>query len=119
MSEPSERAPGPRPFTAFLISLCVSTVLLCILFFSDRRVFELAGAHARIRQLDAEIAAKERENRELESLVEAARRHEFPAERVAREELQLVGPADLVILYPPGTLTAKPTPARPSAAPPR
>jgi cell division protein FtsB len=119
VSEPAERPPGPRPFTAFLISLGVSTVLLCLLLFSDRRVFELAGAHARIHQLDVEIAAKERENRELQSQVEAARRHEFPAERVAREELQLVGPSDLVILYPPGTLTAKPTPARPSAAPPR
>src|SRR5262245_30376498 len=106
-----EQPRGPRPFTAFLISLGVSTVLLSVLLFSDRRVFELADGRARIRQLDAEIAEKERENRDLQAQLEAANKHEFPAERIAREELQLVGPSDLVILYPAGSLTVKPTPA--------
>jgi cell division protein FtsB len=110
---------GPRPFAAFLISLGISTVLLFLLLFSDRRVFELGVARARIRQLDTEIAEKERENRELKSQVEAATRHEFPAEKVAREELQMVAPADLVLLYPHGALTAQPTPPRPSSAPAR
>jgi cell division protein FtsB len=120
MTEPElQPSRGPRPFVAFLMSLGVSTVLLCALLFSDRRVFELAGAHAKIRQLDAEIASKQRENDELKSQVEAANKHEFPAERVAREELQLVAPSDLVLSYPPGTLTAKPTPAPRSAAPAR
>ena len=118
-SDPEGSARGPRPFAAFLFSLGVSTVLLCVLLFSDRRVFELAGAHAKIRQLDAEITVKQRESEELKAQIEAANRHEFPAERIAREELQLVGPSDLVLLYPPGTLTAKPTPAPPSAAPMR
>jgi cell division protein FtsB len=118
-SDPEDFPRGPRPFAAFLFSLGVSTVLLSVLLFSDRRVFELAGAHAKIRQLDAEIAVKERENQELKAQIEAANRHEFPAERIAREELQLVGPSDLVLLYPPGTLTAKPTPAPPSAVPVR
>jgi cell division protein FtsB len=118
MTQPANPVPGPRPFVAFLVSLGVSTILLCVLLFSDRRVFELAGAHARIRQLDAEIAEKERENEELKTQIEAANKHEFPAERIAREELQLVSPSDLVLLYPPGSLTAKPTPARPSSAAP-
>jgi cell division protein FtsB len=110
---------GPRPITAFLISFGISAVLLGVMLFSDRRVFELADARAKIRQLDAEIAHKEREHEELAAQVAAATQHEFPAERIAREELQLVSPADLVLLYPPGTLTRKPTPAPPSAAPPR
>jgi cell division protein FtsB len=92
MTAASGEAPrGPRPFKAFLVSLGVSTVLLCVLLFSDRRVFELADGRARIRQLDAEIADKERENRDLQAQLEAASKHEFPAERIAREELQLVG----------------------------
>jgi cell division protein FtsB len=112
MTTPSgEPHRGPRPFKAFLVSLAVSTVLLCVLLFSDRRVFDLADGRARIRQLDAEIAEKERENRDLQAQLEAANKHEFPAERIAREELQLVGTSDLVILYPPGSLTVKPTPA--------
>jgi cell division protein FtsB len=108
----------PRPFAAFLVSLGVSAILLCVLLFSDRRVFELAEAHARVRQLDAEIAEKERENRQLQADLQAANTHEFPAERIAREELQLVGPSDLVLLYPAGSLTAKPTPAAPRSNPP-
>jgi cell division protein FtsB len=119
MTAKEEPNRGPRPFAAFLVSLCVSTVLLFLLLFSDRRVFELGVARAKIRQLDTEIAEKERENRELKSQVEAATTHEFPAEKVAREELQMVAPADLVLLYPPGALTAQPTPARPSTAPAR
>jgi cell division protein FtsB len=113
MTAPADAAAprGPRPFQAFLISLVVSSLLLFGLLFSDRRVFELADARAKNRQLDAEIAQKEHENRELQAQVEAASKHEFPAERIAREELQLVGPSDLVILYPSGSLTAKPTPA--------
>ena len=108
--DPASR--GPRPFVAFLISLGVSTVLLCALLFSDRRVFELAGARAKIRELDAQIGEAERQNAALQAQVAAANRHEFPAERVAREELQLVGPSDLVLLYPDGALTKQPTPGR-------
>jgi cell division protein FtsB len=120
MTQPEEPTRGPRPFVAFLVSLGVSSVLLCVLLFSDRRVFELAGARANIRELDAEIASKEKENQELRAQIDAANRHEFPAERVAREELQLVSPSDLVLLYPPGSLTARPTPVpRSAAAPPR
>ncbi len=118
MSAAPEPAREPRPFAAFLVSLGVSTILLCVLLFSDRRVFDLAGARARVRQLDAEIAEKEKENRELQAELEAANKHEFPAERVAREELQLVGPSDLVLLYPAGSVTARPTPAAPHAAAP-
>jgi len=106
----AEPAKGPRPVTAFFVSLAVSTVLLAVLLFSDRRVFELADARTRVRQLDAEIGEKEQLNRDLQVQVDAANKHEFPAERIAREELQLVGPSDLVILYPSGSLTAKPTP---------
>ena len=110
MSVPPQSARGPRPFLAFLLSLGVSTVLLCALLFSDRRVFELAGARAKIRELDTRIGQMEKENAELQAEVAAANRHEFPAERVAREELQLVGPSDLVLLYPAGALTKQPTP---------
>ena len=110
MSGAPESPRGPRPFVAFLLSLGVSTVLLCTLLFSDRRVFELAGARAKIRELDVRVSEMEKENAELQAQVAAANRHEFPAERVAREELQLVGPSDLVLLYPAGTLTKQPTP---------
>jgi cell division protein FtsB len=118
---------GPRPLAAFFLSLAGSSVLLGLLLLSDRRVLELKRARAEIRQLDQQIADRRRENEELKTAVEAANRHEFPAERVAREELHLVHPEDIVLSFPPGSLTGGKTmptpaagaPASPKAPPPR
>ncbi len=104
---------GARPVVAFFVSLAASTVLLGLLLVSDRRVFELKKARAEVKQLDKQIGDLRRENDEIKSAIEAANRHEFPAEKAAREELNLVAPGDVVVLYPPGSLTAKrplPTP---------
>ena len=106
---------GPRPMTAFLVSLGVSSVLMGVLLLSDRRVLELRRARTEVQTLDRQIAERRRENEGLHDAIEAANKHEFPAERVAREELHLVASDDVVLLYPPGTLT---TPATGSAAAP-
>ena len=109
---------GPRPLAAFFVSLAGSSVLLGLLLLSDRRVLELKRARAEIRQLDRQIADRRRENEELKTAVEAAARHEFPAEKAAREELHLVHPEDIVLSFPPGSLSGgqvTPTPAASSS----
>lgn len=98
---------------AFFISLAASMILLCLLLASDRRVFELKRARAEVIELDRQIAGFQAENEEIKAATEAARRHEFPAEKVAREELNLVAPGDVVLLYPSGGLTTKKTPPAP------
>lgn len=113
MTEPPAPPRGPRPIAAFFLSLAGSCFVLGLLLLSDRRVLELRKARAEIRQRDQQIAERRRENEELRSAIEAASRHAFPAEKAAREELHLVRPDDLVIVYPPGSLSAKgraPTP---------
>jgi cell division protein FtsB len=118
---------GPRPLAAFFVSLAVSSVLMGVLLLSDRRVLELRRARAEVGALDRQIAERRQENAELKAAIEAANRHEFPAEKVAREELHLVQPDEVVLLYPPGSLTkpnatpipgvvATPVPVLPSAA---
>jgi cell division protein FtsB len=110
---------GPRPLTAFFISLAVSSVLMGILLLSDRRVLELRRARAEVVSLDRQIADRRQENAELKAAIEAANQHEFPAEKVAREELHLVQPDDVVLLYPEGSLTkpnATPIPGLPTPA---
>ena len=122
MTESASPPQGPRPFRAFLLSLAGSSVLLGLLLLSDRRVLELKRARAEIRQLDQQIADRRRENEELKAAVDAANRHEFPAERVAREELHLVRPDDIVLSFPPGSLSGgktTPTPAANAPAPSR
>jgi cell division protein FtsB len=111
MNEDTDAPKGPRPMTAFLVSLAISSVLMGVLLLSDRRVLELRRARREVVTLDRQIAERRQENAELRAAIEAANRHEFPAERVAREELHLVQPDDIVLFYPPGSLT------KPSATP--
>ncbi len=96
---------GPRPIKAFAVSLAISSVLMGFLLLSDRRVLELRRARMEVEMLDHQIAQRRKENDQLRDGIEAATKHELPAERVAREELNLVAPDDVVLLYPPGTLT--------------
>ena len=117
MKEDDGSPRGPRPMTAFLISLAVSSVLMGVLLLSDRRVLELRRARREVASLDRQIAERRSENAELKAAIEAANRHEFPAERVAREELHLVQPDDVVLLYPPGSLTKPVATPIPGTAP--
>jgi cell division protein FtsB len=96
---------GPRPLKAFLVSLSLSAVALVLLLLSDQRVLELRRARADIRRLETEIAEKTREQEALRASIAAAEKDSFPAEKVAREELNLVDPGDLVLLFPEGSLT--------------
>jgi cell division protein FtsB len=100
---------GPRPMTAFFVSLVISSVLMGGLLLSDRRVLELRRARMEVVTLDRQIAEQRKENDALRVAIDAAGKHEFPAEKVNREELNLVAPDDVVLLYPPGSLT-KPEP---------
>jgi hypothetical protein len=103
--------------TAFVVSLAVSSVLMGVLLLSDRRVLELRRARAEVQTLDRQIVERRKENEGLRDAIESANKHEFPAEKVAREELHLVSSDDVVLLYPPGTLTT-PEPGRAAGAAP-
>ena len=123
MTERPARKPvrEPKPLKAFFVSLAVSALLLGALLSTDRRVLELRKAKVDVKELDRKIAEERKENARLTSAIDAANREEFPAEKVAREELNLVHPEDLVLLYPAGSLSgekkATPTPKAGARAP--
>ena len=103
---------NPRPLLAFFLSLIASSAALAVLLFSDRQTLELKKARVEIRQLDRQIAQRRAENDQLRAAIDAANRHDFPAERVAREELHLVRPDEVVLLFPDGSLSGvQPTPS--------
>jgi len=120
MRQPAPPPRNPRPVAAFFLSLAGSSVVLGLVLLYDGRALELKKAHAEIRQLDKQIADRRRENGNLRASITAASRGELPAEKAAREELHLVHPEDVVLLYPSGALSPqKPTPAfSPVATPP-
>ena len=97
----------PKPLKAFFLSLAVSAVLLGALMTTDRRVLELKQAKEDVKELDRKIVEERKEKARLTAAIDAANREEFPAEKVAREELNLVHPEDLVLLYPAGSLSAE------------
>jgi len=104
----------PRPLAAFFLSLGASTLVLGLLLVSDGRVLELKRVREETRQLDQQIEALKKENDQLRASVEAAHRHGFPIVKVAREELHLVRPDDIVLLYPEGSISGeKPLAAAP------
>ncbi|MET0619939.1 MAG: septum formation initiator family protein, partial [Thermoanaerobaculia bacterium] len=77
-------------------------------------------ARSEVELLDRQITERRAENEALKASIDAANRHEFPAEKVAREELHLVQPDEVVLLYPPGSLTKqKTTPVPEAPAAPR
>ena len=120
MSKPlgTPRRNQPKPMAAFFVSLGVSALLLGMVLLTDGRVMELRKAKAEVRELDRKLGDEKKENARLIAAIQAADREEFPAEKVAREELNLVHPEDVVLLYPEGSLTReKPTqaPTRPRA----
>jgi cell division protein FtsB len=107
----------------FFVSLGVSALLLGMVLVTDGRVLELRRAKAEVRELDRKLADEKKENARLIAAIQAADREEFPAEKVAREELNLVHPEDVVLLYPEGSLTRDkptpvPTPSRVNNTPP-
>ena len=119
MRQPAPPPRNPRPIAAFFLSLAGSAVVLGLFLLYDGRAMELKKARAEIHQLDKQIADRKRENGILRASITAASRGELPAEKAAREELHLVHPEDVVLLYPPGALSPpKPTPVgTPSVTP--
>jgi cell division protein FtsB len=107
MSETPSPPASPRPLAAFFVSLGASTLVLGLLLISDGRVLELKKVREEARQLDAQIDALRKENEKLRVSVDAANRRGFPIEKVAREELHLVHPDDIVLLYPEGSISGE------------
>lgn len=122
MRTPAKPPSNPRPFAAFFLSLLGSAAVLGIVLLYDGRLLELKRAKAEIRQLETRINERKRENAELKAAIRAANRGELPAEKTAREELHLVQPEDVVLLYPAGSLSNRapgaPTPVAPASTAP-
>jgi cell division protein FtsB len=117
MRTPAKTPSNPRPFAAFFLSLLGSAAVLGIVLLYDGRLLELKRAKAEIRQLETRIDERKRENAVLKAAIKAANRGELPAEKTAREELHLVQPEDVVLLYPAGSLSNRAPGAPPPAAP--
>jgi len=106
-------AAPPRERSPFLLALAVIALLVAVGAASLRSWHDLAEQRAHEAELAAAIAKTETKVRQLEERNRRLEKDAVTLERLARQELGLVKPEDLVVVFPaPGA--ARPTAARPA-----
>ena len=101
MTEAAEAAPArPRPLRS-LVSAMVVFLVLVLATFALKGWRDLASARARERTLAAEVAAAEARIEEARRRIARLKDDPVTLDRLAREELGLVSPQDVVVVLPP------------------
>ncbi len=90
----------PRPFRS-LLTVAVAALLLLLAAFGAKGYQDLKAAQARESELEARIAEKQARIAALARRVERLAGDPATLERLAREELWMARPADVVIVLPP------------------
>jgi cell division protein FtsL len=93
-----------------LLSGVLTIVFLVSFVFSEEGIAELRQAQKRVDTLQSEIRQLEQENARLEAEIENLQESSFAVERIAREDLGMSKPGEIVYRYP--------EPERDSVAPP-
>ena len=102
--------PRPHPLRSVLVAVVVFLVLL-LATFGLKSYRDLAAVRGRERLLTAEIAGTEERIALLKRRIESLKNDPVTLDRVARENLGLVRPEDVVIVLPAPS-------AAPAASPP-
>jgi len=88
----------PRIAVGVFGLLTVAMVLLAI--FDDRGVLEVRKQHAKLDQVNADITSLAQENESLRKNIDKLRSDPATIERIAREQLKLVKPGEIVLVGP-------------------
>ncbi|HVR44975.1 MAG TPA: septum formation initiator family protein [Thermoanaerobaculia bacterium] len=83
-----------------LLSSVLTIVFLVSFVFSEEGISELRGARMRVDGLRAEIVELERQNARLEAEIESLEESNFAVERIAREDLGMSKPDEIVYVLP-------------------
>lgn len=110
-------APPPRERSPFLLALAVIAVLVAVGAASLRSWRDLAEQRAHEAELQQAIAKTETTVRQLEERNRRLEKDAVTLERLARQELGLVKPDDLVVVFPPARPAMSTAPAAPAAPP--
>jgi cell division protein FtsB len=111
-------AAPPRERSPFLLALAVIALLVAVGAASLRSWHDLAEQRAHEAELAAAIAKTETKVRQLEERNRRLEKDAVTLERLARQELGLVKPEDLVVVFPAPGAPARRVPTREPAPPP-
>ncbi len=122
MTGPAARPEHPHvhPLSYVGFSLVLSVLLFVFFLAGDRGFLQVRKQRAQVGALQAEVSAIDERNRALEKEVARLTKDPSAVEKIAREDLQLVAPGDVVLVLPPGfeeKVTPRRTPATGSPAP--
>ena len=122
LDEPAVTGPAARPERPHVhplsyagFSLVLSFILFVFFLAGDRGLLQVRKQRSQVSALQAEVSAIAERNTALEKEVERLTKDPAAVEKIAREDLQLVAPGDVVLVLPPG-FEEKVTPKRTSAA---
>jgi cell division protein FtsB len=85
----------------------ITLVFLISFMFSEQGITELQRSRSRVQAMEAEIARLKAENQRLAQEIESLKRSTFAVERIAREDLSMSRPGEVVYVLPPETSTSK------------
>jgi cell division protein FtsL len=84
----------------FLLSAVLTLVFLISFVFSEEGISELQRARRRVDDLQTQLAQMEVENARLRREIESLKRSTFAVERIAREDLGMSKPGEIVYMFP-------------------
>ena len=96
----SRRATQVTLKAVVLLSGVLTLVFLISFVFSDRGLPELQHARTRVAELHADIAHLEAENARLRAEIESVKKSTYAVERIAREDLGMSKPGEIVYMLP-------------------
>jgi cell division protein FtsB len=103
-SGPAARPERPHvhPLSYVGFSLVLSVLLFVFFLAGDRGFLQVRKQRAQVGALQAEVSAIAERNEALEKEVARLTKDPAAVEKIAREDLQLVAPGDVVLVLPPG-----------------
>jgi cell division protein FtsB len=83
-----------------MLSSVLTIVFLVSFFFSEQGMSELQRSRLRVQNLQSEVTRLEAENKRLQQEIESLKKSTFAVERIAREDLGMSKPGEVVYMLP-------------------
>lgn len=106
-----------RPASVIVVSTLLSALVFGIFLVSDRGLLQVRKQRVQLAKAREEVSQLEADNKRLEAEVVALKNDPRALEKIAREELNLVRPGEVVLVLPDGW-EKRVKPASPSAPAP-
>ena len=96
----ARRAARATVRAVFLLSAVLTLVFLISFMFSEEGIAELQRARKQVDDLEREIAQLQSDNTRLRKEIDSLGRSTFVVERIAREDLGMSKPGEVVYMLP-------------------